>query len=440
MKIINSFQKISQHSLFRSSLIYTLTDAVNKSIPFFLLPVLTHYLLPAEFGIATNFNVFVSILTIFIGVSIQGAISVNYHKLETRELKSYIGTTILIISFLFLIIITSVFIFQRLIFQFLPIDSYYIVLACFMAYFQSIVAINLTIWQLEGKPVTFGIYGIILTILNIGLSLIFVIYFEMGWKGRVDGSIIATCLCGAFSFFAILNRSNFRIGIKKKYIQDALLFSLPLIPHGLSIWIRSGIDRIYITHFLGDAANGIYATAFQFGLLISFITLAFNNAYVPYLYKNLSNSDDFALARFKNKIVKFTYLYFFILLLFGGIMIFIAYFVINNFLSEKYIDTKSYVPLIMLSQVFQGMYLMVANYIFYAKKTKYMAIITFTCSILQVLFSYVLIKDIGAIGAAYSTVIVSFINFVAVWCYSYKAYKMPWFSHLNINEENFVNH
>jgi len=206
-----------------------------------------------------------------------------------------------------------------------------------------------------------------------------------------------------------------------------LSYCLPLLPHGLSIWVRSGVDRIYLTHFFGESETGLYATGFQFALLISFVTLSFNNAYVPYLYKNLSLEDQTQLIIFKKKIVRFTYLYLFGLVLFCLLMIGVSLFIIQYFLSKNYIDAQKYIPGIMVSQVFQGMYLMVVNYIFYTKKTKELAIITFSCSIFQVIASYFFIKYLGGMGAVYSTILVSFIICISVWWYSNKVYPMPWF-------------
>jgi O-antigen/teichoic acid export membrane protein len=428
MSIKTNILRIAQHPLFKSSLVYTITDAINKAIPFLLLPILTHYLVPAQYGIATNFNVVVSMLTIFIGLGIQGAVSANYHKLSKEELANYVSNVLLIITVAFVLFTFIVFLLQGPIHNFIPIPLIYIIAASVTAYAQSISAINLTLWQLDDKPLKFGVYGLTLTALNVGLSLVFIVMFGMGWEGRVNGSIIASCVYGLFSLVLICKRNKFHIKIDKKYIRDALVFSLPLVPHGLSMWVRSGVDRVYITHFFGEAATGLYATGFQFGLLISFLTMAFNNAYIPYLYKNLSVEDPEQLILFKKKIVKFTYIYFVGLLLICAAMVIASFFMIKYFLSQKYIDTQAYIPWIMLSQVFQGMYFMVGNYVFFAKKTKKLAVITFACSMLQVIFSYFFIKSLGPIGAVYSTVIVSFVNFIAVWIYSSKVYDMPWFT------------
>lgn len=426
MGIRQIISNIASHPLIKNSAIYVFTDAINKAIPFLLLPVLTYYLVPSDYGIATNFNVFTSILTIFIGLSIQGAISANFYKLNKRLLAVYISNAILIVTLAFVIIALLSYVFREYIFHFIPVPYVYILAGTVVAYAQSIAAINLTIWQLNSNPIKFGIYGITQTMVNVGLTLFLVVYLKLGWRGRIDAYVYSTVAYGLFSLFILLKYIGLKFTFKTRYFHDALLYSLPLVPHALSMWVRSGIDRVYITRFLGESATGIYATGFQFGLLVSFLTLSFNNAYIPYLYKNLSVSDKTALEGFKTKIVRYTYWYFFGLTLLGVGMIGLSLFLVDNFLSQRYHEARNFIPLIIVSQIFQGMYFMVGNYIFFIKKTKLLSLVTFSCSLLQVALSYLLIKRFGAMGAVYSTVIVSFVNFIAVWIYSNKVYPMPW--------------
>ena len=46
-------------SLLKDSVVYVFTDGVNKSIPFLLLPVISYYISPAEYGMITNYNLIV---------------------------------------------------------------------------------------------------------------------------------------------------------------------------------------------------------------------------------------------------------------------------------------------------------------------------------------------------------------------------------------------
>src|SRR5690554_439730 len=102
---------IIKSKLFKSAGIYTMTNVINKSIPFFLLPVLTRYLSPTDYGIVSMFGVLVSFVTPFTGLNVHGAIARMYYEKDTVDIKEYITNSIyiLISSTLLVSIIFSMF-------------------------------------------------------------------------------------------------------------------------------------------------------------------------------------------------------------------------------------------------------------------------------------------------------------------------------------------
>ncbi|MGE8377165.1 MAG: lipopolysaccharide biosynthesis protein [Sphingobacterium sp.] len=422
-RVINLFK----HGLVKNSLIYTVSDAINKAVPFFILPVLSYYLVPADFGIVANFNVLLAILTLLVPLGASTILSVKFYKVSREEFKKYVGTTIIIglLSSIVLSLITLLFS-DILLKSFkltleIQLASIWIGLAALMT------AMHLSIFRFQEKPVFFGVYGIFQTVVNVCVSLVLVICYKLGWIGRVEGIAVATISFGVFSFFNLYKSNWISFNISKALIHECLVFGLPLVPHSLSFWIRSSIDRILITSFSGEAETGLYSTGFQFGLLVSFLTLSFNNAFSPFILKNLSEENELKLENNKRKLVKITY---FIL---GGLLFCSLFFIIFSnyflkyFFSPNYLAASKYIPWAILSQMFQGFYLLVVNYIFFTKKTKQLATITFSTALLQIVLSYILINLYGGIGGAYSTTIVSFLTFVFVFILSTKVYPMKWY-------------
>lgn len=419
---------LKKHPLFKNSVLYVITDAVNKAVPFLILPLLTHYLLPGDYGIVANYNVYINLLVIFIGINVQSIISINFYRIEKAEIGKYIFNILFVIATTLTICGLVVFLFNEQIRSFLSVSTTFVVSGLVIATSQVLSAINLIIWRLEERPLYFGSYQISQTVCDVTLSLILIILFQMSWQGRIIGIGSSSVLYAFFSVILLWKRGYLNISYNKQYIKDIFKFCLPLVPHAISIWARAGADRFIISSLAGVAASGIYAAGFQFSLIISFLTLAFNNAFTPFVYKTLSISDPNVLAAKKQKLVKFTYMYIVSLLLLTFIASFASDFLIDNFLSEKYSDAKEYVGWALFSQAFQGVYLMYATYIFYVKRSGSLAIVTFMCSALQVASSYYLVSNIGPMGAAYSNFGISLLNAIIVMILSSKVYPMPWFN------------
>jgi O-antigen/teichoic acid export membrane protein len=72
-------KQLLKSSLIRSAGIYTITSALNAAIPFLLMPVLTRYLSPADYGMVSMYGVLISFVTPFVGFNVEGAIARQYY-------------------------------------------------------------------------------------------------------------------------------------------------------------------------------------------------------------------------------------------------------------------------------------------------------------------------------------------------------------------------
>lgn len=417
-------KKIIRSKFFKHASIYTFADILNKMVPFILLPILTRYLTPEEYGIIAMFLVAISIITIASTFDTHTAISVNYFKMTRENLKIFIANVLFLISITSIICLMIIIVFNSYLTEVFSLSIEWLLVAVLVAFTQFITTINLILWQSEQNPVPLSIYQISRTIVNLSLSLILIIEFSMGWEGRVYAIIVTAVLFGMLSFWLIYKRDYFNFRFDKVSIKDALRFGIPLLPHSIAIWSRRSIDRIIITTLISASATGLYVVGFQIASIITILTTSFNKAYSPYLYKNLQNISD----NKKEKIVKYTYLYFAGTLLLAGMLSFLAPVIIKYFLDKDYSSSEEYIVWLAFGFAFSAMYQNIVNYIIYVKKTIYLSYITFSVSILHILLTYLLIKYNGAIGAAQAFTISSFITFIFVWILSIKVYPMPWFS------------
>src|SRR5699024_12624067 len=77
--------------------------------------------------------------------------------------------------------------------------------------------------------------------------------------------IIAHALGAFFLFFALRMWTLVVPSLRSKsQCRAMLVYSVPLIPHGLAWWVNNAADRLLISFFLGTGATGIYAASAQF--------------------------------------------------------------------------------------------------------------------------------------------------------------------------------
>lgn len=358
----------------------------------------------------------------FVGLNMHGAVTVNFFKVDKRELKVYIGNIVFLLFISFVLTFSIVYILRTPISHFIKFPESWLPIVVVIALSQFISTLTLTLWQVEQKSLPYGLFQILQMILNVGLSLVFVIALGLQWQGRLLGIVITSIAFAFISAFITYRRKYVTFSLNKGYIKDTLLFGIPLIPHALGGWVMTGIDRIFINSMVNVAATGIYTVGYQVGMIINLLAASFNKAWSPFLFGKLKEDNYYT----KIKIVRFTYLYGGAIIAFALVLSFIAPFFLKFFVGKSFHSAYKYVLWIALAYAANAMYFMVVNYIFYVKKTYILAWITFFSACINIVLNYVLIKANGAIGAAQATTITFFLKFIMVWLLSARVYKMPW--------------
>lgn len=420
--MIIKLKSIFKTSLFKTSFIYAGTNILNRAIPFFLLPILTRYLTPEDYGIVSMFGIVVNILVSFVGINTHGAIARNYYDKTKYEMKNYISSTFMILILSVSIISVLFLIGGQYLASLASLPSMFIWVALLIAIAQFITKVTLVLWQVQKQALQYGLFSFGNSTSNVLLSIVFVVGLGFSWQGRIYAQLISAIL---FLFLAILFLlKNGWLGkeVNRNDFNDALKFGFPLIPHIVGAILITMIDRFFITQYSGIAETGIYTVGYQIGTIINVLATSFNQAYTPWLYGKLKLN---SLA-IKKKIVKFTYIYFFVIILLAVILTILSNLFLVYFIGEEFTKSTVYVGWIALGYAFHGMYFMVSGYIFYSKKTKYLGVVMGILALMNILLNIFLVPLYGAIGSAYATTVVYLIEFIIIWFISSKIYSMPW--------------
>ncbi len=427
---------IFTHALFRNSLTYITSNVIYFAVPFFLLPVLTRYLSPADYGIVATFQVLLTCAMMFVGLDSVGAAGVNFFKIKREEIAVYTGNVIYILLATCFILLGAVYFLGDRIASVAKFPASWLVIVVFAALLQHSFSLMLTLWQAQQKTMLYSMMVIIQAFINAVLSIIFVVWLKWGWQGRILGIFLSMMLFACVGIVLLYRQCLLKFSFKKEYVKDALSFGIPLLPHAAGGWAMNSVNRILLNSMVGIAATGLYSTGYQMGMVVSFVTTAFNRAWSPFLYSRLVN-DDHAV---KVKIVKCTYFYWAGLGLFALFFSASVPFFLKFFVGKDFYPAHRYVFWVALAYVADGMYCTAAQYIFFAKKTYLLSRATIVSAVISVVLNYFFIRRSGAIGAAQATTLSFFIYFIIVWRLSARAYPMPWFSFFRTHTHGNFSH
>ncbi|MGU5758132.1 lipopolysaccharide biosynthesis protein [Aeromonas caviae] len=410
--------------LLKRSSIYLLSNILNALIPFLLLPVLTRYLTPNEYGQISMFQLLVTGLAALTGLNAVGAANRKfYDSSDKSSLALFNGVCVHILVFSTFLLGFIVFLLSEKLSQWLNIPESWIYFAIIISTANFIIQFRLGQWQIREKAVSFGVMQVSQSIIIMVLSLCLIIWLQQGASGRVDALLATTVIYGFLGFILLYRDSLILLfPLRIEFLKEALYFGVPLVPHVMGVFFLSSIDRFVINQTLGVSETGIYMLAVQLSLGIAVVFDAINKALVPWLFSTLADNNPQQLQR----VVKLTYLFFITVFALGCLSFLVGPWVVTWIAGEKYQRASEVIGWLCLGQAFGGMYLVVANYIFYMKSTGKLSIITITCGIINVFLLLYLINLNGLEGVAIAFSITMGIRFLLTWFLAIKSVNFSW--------------
>lgn len=413
-------------TLVKETFVYTLTDVIGKAMSFILLPIVSYFLPPSELGIATNFTVLTTLIILLAGLAIVNSIPYFFYEQEKDENICLISNLLMLCLGLSIIVGIIAACFSQQIYDHLQLDLHLQILGVVFVVASIISNINLTLLRLENNPKHFAILQISQIVLHAVFVILFVIVLKGGGVGKIYAEVMVFCIIGFVHLMMLLKKGYVRLRMQMAWIRKLLHFGLPLLPHSISFWLKSGMDKVFITTYCGLQFNGLYSMAISVSSVYTMLMQSFFNAYTPYLQKRLTSFDGGLFYHEKKSIVKQIYLIYALFGVVGFFAIAASWVIFHYLIDSKYLPAMAYIPLIILANFIYTFYNFTIEFIYKVKKTMVMGLITFTGSIIQMFLSYVLIKGYGVMGAVYSLVIGNTLITIGISVYSNMVYRMPW--------------
>ncbi len=409
--------------LARSTTLYGASNVLQRVIPILILPVLARFLTPADFGLMAIFASVVSIVTPFVGLNAPFSIRRRYFEAneEKDDFPAYVANCLGILllgtfltSLVALALGPSV---QAL----TGLPRAWTLAAVPLGAAQVLLTILLTIWQVRHQAGRYAGLQVSRAAGNTGLTLWFVVGLGLGWEGALTATLTTTGLFAVAAGVPGLRRwVNFRYDAA--LARHAARYGSGLIPHTLGMLAIMSTDRFFVSHYAGNSETGLYWLGYQFGFAVAIVADSFNRAFSPWLFESLSKNDP-ALDR---RAVRMTYGYFVSIGLFAALVIAVAPFIVTSVLPREYAGAGDFVWWITVGFALNGMYRVVAGYVFYVGRTSVLSAITGFSAVANFGLNYWLVPRFGAIGAAQATAAVFLLSFVLTWLAAARLHRMPW--------------
>lgn len=409
-------KRLLTNDLFKSSFVYTGINFFNKVFPFILLPIFTREFTLDEYGVYNLIKASVGVLTPLIGFNVSESIVRNYFGFDKNKFSDYIITGLLIVlCFATIMFIVLLIIPDALFLELFQLKSSYLIIALLISYFTAVNNVERGLLRCEGNNKLFAILVLSQSILYFAICLTLYFSNKLNLMSVLIIELSTFIIFGFISLALLIYKYKLRLRFNIIYIKDILKYSAPLALNSMLAYLFALSDRFLISNRLENSAVALYSATFQVVSILQILAVSFNAAWVPYVY-NVLNSENFSLQSFKRKRN-------FVMIAFLGISIIYSFFLYNFLvviLGEKYSGGSQLILWMVISNLFQCFYWVVAPVIQFYKKNWLFLFASLPALLVNLSLNTFFLKDGGIIFAAIANSIAWSIYFIITFYNSNK--------------------
>jgi len=418
--------RLRSSSLLTGTGVYLLANILNAAIPFALLPVLTRYLSPADYGRVAMFQALLTALASLSALGVTGAIARKAYDdpKDRHELRDLIASCFQLLLTTSALLFAAVLIFRRELASWLSLDVVWIQGAVFVSATMVVIRIRLGQWQVRKQSRAFGIFQVSQSLGNVSLSLLLVVALHQGYHGRIAAQVGIAAVFATAALVLLHREQLLAIWIwRPELMREALAFGVPLLPHIAGGFLLGTMDRLIVNNELGVAETGIYVVAAQLAGGMALVFDGINKAYWPWLFERLKKDD----IEEKRRVVRLTYAWYAVILVTVALVFLVGPTLLTWIAGDRYARAGEIIGWLALGEAFGGMYLMVTNYIFYARRTGLVSLASIASGAANVVLLIAFIRWFGLHGAAWAYCSAMGIRFLLTWWAAHRSVPMPWF-------------
>ena len=418
--------------LLKGTSLMSIAGILQKGVGFFLLPVYTRYLTPADYGAVELFLVLILMVDIIASQGMPSALMkrIAYDKAGAKgadpagEVGIAIGTTLLYVLACSFAVAVLMLLFadplSRLAFD-RPGGAHLIILGGLHIIFTGVYKVLTVPFRADQKYVTVTAIAFGVFLAQLAGNLLSLLVFDAGFRSLIYGQLCGSLVGAGAAVW--LTRGRVSWTFDRAELRILTRFGRPLIFSAIGFMLLSSTDRVLLRYMRSEADVGLYSMAAKLGSAAQMLLLGpFMRTWVTVYYKIAKQPGA------KEVFAKFAVRFFGLAMVGSLAAHFFAPYALRILTTPEFYTATSAVGLIVL-----GRFLFALNDILKVgmnieSRTHLLPVRVVLAGILNIAVGYLLIPSYGITGAALATVIAFlFMDGFTIWaCRSFYRVRYDW--------------
>ena len=367
-------------SLLKDTAIYGISSIVGRFLNYLLVPIYAASMSAASggYGVVTEVYAWTALLMVILTYGMETSFFRFVNK-ESEEPKKVYSTVLTMVGSTSLIFAVLGMIFLQ------PIASmmgyaehpWYIGMMMLVIAMDAFQCLPFAYLRYQKKPLAFAGLKMFFIVLNITLNLIY--YVGMGGSD-VFYAFFFNLICTSTVMLLLIPQLKFGGGFDVSLAKRMLKYGYPILILGIAGILNQVADKIIFRHvYPGEDAQvqlGIYGAASKIAMIMAMLTQAFRYAYEPFVFAKSKDKDSKVMYANAMK-----YFIIFTLLAFLAVVFYID--ILKYILAPDYWSGLKVVPIVMMAEIFMGVYFNLSFWYKLIDETKWGAYFSFAgCTVL----------------------------------------------------------
>lgn len=427
--------------------IYGLSSIVGRLLNYLLVPLHTRAFSPEQFGVVTEMYSYVAFLLVVLTYGFETAFFRFARQEEDRD--DVYTTSLVSLLFSSLGFFILCYAFANPLAEVIQYGNHpeYIILFGLILATDAITTIPFAKLRLENKALRFATLRLINIAINIFLNVFFIwlcpyllkngseatrAWVETVYNPNIGvGYVFIANLVASLATFLMLvpemlkvlkrhkDAARFNIGLWRQMMD----YSLPLLIGGLAGITNEMFSRVSLKYQLPEETAmhdlGIFGACYKVAVLMTIFVQTFRFAAEPFFFSHARHKDATQIyASVMNWFVITCSLIYLSVMLFMHI--------IRHFIGANYYEGLSIVPVLLLANMFLGVYYNLSIWYKLNDKTRLGAWMTIGGAVLTIVLNYWWIPRYGYVGASWATFTVYLLMMICSYILGQKYYPVPY--------------
>ena len=281
----------------RDVVIYGGADLLFKLVQFAFIPIYSHRLSVAQFGILALLQVSATLIGVLVNLGVNHSIHRFYFDKDVAEARRPLlittGLVQLLASMLLALPLLGFALYgaREAIADDYGIGWILVVVALVTILPDQIAQYTLDTSRLQFAAYRFCAIALVKNVAGLLIGLWLLLVHDMGLLGLLVGNLVAALAAVPLGLWLV--RRDITLGVDLAYVRRLLGFGWPFVFAAAGYWAFSSIDRWLLAELRGAVEVGLFSVAFKFASVIFFVVAAFHQAWIPTAMRMANENPDY---------------------------------------------------------------------------------------------------------------------------------------------------